>query len=174
MAPIIECVPNFSEGRNPLIIQSITSEIERGGVRLLNVDPGKATNRQSSLCRFTGSCVAAALAIRKAGELIDMRQHHGEIPGWAQRTACPLIPVSGISMDETAHWAHKLAERAGKSSIPAYLYEAAQRIKNEIICRLYVQVSTKDLEMKDPAWLPMAHQYLMRNGGNGNWRPISW
>ena len=88
MTPIIECVPNFSEGRDLQIIQAITNEIESvEGVRLLNVDPGKATNR--TVVTFVGSpeavVEAAFLAIRKAGELIDMSQHQGNIRGWEQQ-----------------------------------------------------------------------------------------
>src|SRR5437773_1598043 len=105
MTPIIECVPNFSEGRDPQIIQLITNEIVKvEGVRLLNVDPGKATNR--TVVTFVGNpeavVEAAFLAIRKAGELIDMRQHRGAHPRMGATDVCPLIPVSGISMEETA------------------------------------------------------------------------
>lgn len=130
MTPIIECVPNFSEGIDLQIIQSITKEIETvDGIRLLNVDPGKATNR--TVVTFVGSpsavVEAAFRAIRKAGESIDMRRHKGEHPRMGATDVCPLIPVSGISMEETVRWAHKLAERVGKElSIPVYLYEAAQ------------------------------------------------
>ena len=131
MPAIIECVPNFSEGRDPSIIQSITNEIESvAGVRLLNVDPGKATNR--TVVTFVGepSAVveAAFLAIQKAGELIDMRKHKGEHPRMGATDVCPLIPVAGITMEETADWAKKLAERIGRELlIPVYLYEAAQQ-----------------------------------------------
>ena len=116
MTPIIECVPNFSEGRNPLIIQTITNEIESvESVRLLNVDPGKTTNR--TVVTFVGPpeavVEAAFLAIRKAGELIDMRQHTGEHPRMGATDVCPLIPVSGIPMEETVRWARILAERVG-------------------------------------------------------------
>jgi glutamate formiminotransferase / formiminotetrahydrofolate cyclodeaminase len=130
MTPIIECVPNFSEGRDLQIIQWITHEIEKvEGVRLLNVDPGKANNR--TVVTFVGnpeSVVEAAFqAIRKAGELIDMRLHQGEHPRMGATDVCPLIPVSGISMEETAGWAKKLAERVGgELLIPVYLYEDAQ------------------------------------------------
>jgi glutamate formiminotransferase/formiminotetrahydrofolate cyclodeaminase len=133
MTPIIECVPNFSEGRDPQIIQWITKEIETvEGVKLLNVDPGKATNR--TVVTFVGSppsvVEAAFRAIRKAGELIDMRRHKGEHPRMGATDVCPLIPVSGITMEETARWAQKLAERIGNElSIPVYLYEAAQKDK---------------------------------------------
>ncbi|HEV2481698.1 MAG TPA: glutamate formimidoyltransferase [Puia sp.] len=134
MEPIIECVPNFSEGRRPEVIKQITDVIETvPGVRLLNVDPGKATNR--TVVTFVGSPAAvveaAFWAIRTAGEVIDMRQHKGEHPRMGATDVCPLIPVAGITMEETAAWAERLAERVGKElDLPVYLYEAAQRDKN--------------------------------------------
>jgi glutamate formiminotransferase / formiminotetrahydrofolate cyclodeaminase len=134
MQQIIECVPNFSEGRDMHVIKQITNEIEAvDGVRLLNVDPGKATNR--TVVTFVGSpdavIEAAFLAIKKAGELIDMSKHKGEHPRMGATDVCPLIPIANISMEETAKWAQKLAERVGKElQIPAYLYEAAQPNKN--------------------------------------------
>ena len=121
------------KAETPRLFRSITNEIESvEGVRLLNVDPGKATNR--TVVTFVGPpeavVEAAFLAIRKAGELIDMRQHQGEHPRMGATDVCPLIPVSGITMEETVHWAQKLAERVGKElSIPVYLYEAAQSNK---------------------------------------------
>ena len=127
---IIECVPNFSEGRDMNIIRQITTEIESvEGVRLLNVDPGKATNR--TVVTFVGSpkavIQAAFLAIKKAGELIDMSQHKGEHPRMGATDVCPLIPIAGIGMEETATFARQLAERVGKElQLPVYLYEAAQ------------------------------------------------
>ena len=130
MSPIIECVPNFSEGQDTEIIKQITDQIESvAGVRLLNVDPGKATNR--TVVTFVGSpeavVDAAYRAIRKAGELIDMRTHKGEHPRMGATDVCPLIPIAEISMEETASWARRLAERVGRDlQIPVYLYEAAQ------------------------------------------------
>jgi len=130
MDQIIECVPNFSEGQNQEIIRQITGEIEKvSGVRLLNVDPGKATNR--TVVTFVGNpqavVDAAFLAIKKAGELIDMARHKGEHPRMGATDVCPLIPIAGISMEETAGWARKLGERVGRElNIPVYLYEAAQ------------------------------------------------
>src|SRR5580704_6189262 len=117
MTPIIECVPNFSEGRDPQIIQWITKEIETvEGVKLLNVDPGKATNR--TVVTFVGSppsvVEAAFRAIRKAGELIDMRQHRGEHPRMGATDVCPLIPIANISMEETAVFAQQLAKKVGE------------------------------------------------------------
>ncbi|MBS1604334.1 MAG: glutamate formimidoyltransferase [Bacteroidetes bacterium] len=134
MDQIIECVPNFSEGRNPAIIKQITDEIETVAfVRLLNVDPGKATNR--TVVTFVGTPAAvveaAFLAIKKAGELIDMRSHKGEHPRMGATDVCPLIPIAGISMEETAEWARKLAEKVGRElQLPVYCYEAAQPDKS--------------------------------------------
>ncbi|MBK9283804.1 MAG: glutamate formimidoyltransferase [Sphingobacteriaceae bacterium] len=133
MEQIIECVPNFSEGRNPDIIKQITDEIESvEGVQLLNVDPGKATNR--TVVTFVGNpkavIDAAFLAIKKAGELIDMSKHKGEHPRMGATDVCPLIPIAGITMEETAVYAQQLAERCGKEiKLPIYLYEAAQKNK---------------------------------------------
>jgi glutamate formiminotransferase/formiminotetrahydrofolate cyclodeaminase len=127
---LIECVPNFSEGRDPAKIKEITDQIESvDGVRLLDVDPGKATNR--TVVTFVGNpeavIEAAFRAIKKAGEVIDMRHHTGEHPRMGATDVCPLIPVSGISMEETAAYAKKLGERVGRElGIPVFLYEQAQ------------------------------------------------
>ena len=133
MTKLIECVPNFSEGVNLDIIKQITDVVESvEGVRLLNVDPGKATNR--TVVTFVGEpepvIQAAFLAIKKAGELIDMSKHKGEHPRMGATDVCPLIPISNISMEETAVYAQKLAKRVGEElSIPVYLYEGAQTDK---------------------------------------------
>jgi glutamate formiminotransferase/formiminotetrahydrofolate cyclodeaminase len=127
---LIECVPNFSEGNDLQIIKQITDVIESvEGVMLLDVDPGKATNR--TVVTFVGEpnavIEAAYLAIKKASEIIDMRKHKGEHPRMGATDVCPLIPVSGISMEETAAYAVKLAQRVGSDmQIPVYLYEYAQ------------------------------------------------
>jgi glutamate formiminotransferase/formiminotetrahydrofolate cyclodeaminase len=127
---IIECVPNFSEGNDVNVIKQITDEIEAvAGARLLNVDPGKATNR--TVVTFVGNpeavVEAAFRAIKKAGELIDMSKHKGEHPRMGATDVCPLIPVSNISMEEAAAWAQKLAKRVGEELLlPVYLYESAQ------------------------------------------------
>jgi len=134
MQKIIECVPNFSEGNDLLVIKQITDQIESvEGVRLLNVDPGKATNR--TVVTFVGSpeavIEAAFLAIKKAGELIDMSKHTGEHPRMGATDVCPLIPIANITMEETAAYARQLAERVGKElTLPVYLYEAAQPDKS--------------------------------------------
>src|ERR1700712_2783217 len=130
---LIECVPNFSEGRDLNIIRQNTDEVQSvEGVRLLNVDPGKATNR--TVVTFVGEpgavIEASFLAIKKAGDLIDMSKHTGEHPRMGATDVCPLIPISNVSMEETAEYARKLAERVGKElKIPAYLYEYAQADK---------------------------------------------
>jgi glutamate formiminotransferase/formiminotetrahydrofolate cyclodeaminase len=134
MKKLIECVPNFSEGRNLEIIKQITDEIESvEGVKLLNVDPGKATNR--TVVTFVGEpeqvVSAAFLAIKKAGELIDMSKHKGEHPRMGATDVCPFIPIANISMEETADYAKKLAKKVGDElTIPVYLYESAQENKN--------------------------------------------
>jgi glutamate formiminotransferase / formiminotetrahydrofolate cyclodeaminase len=134
MQQLIECVPNFSEGNDLNIIKQITNEIESvEGVKLLNVDPGKATNR--TVVTFVGtpqSAVEAAFrAIKKAGELIDMSKHKGEHPRMGATDVCPLIPIANISMEETAKYAQQLAKRVGEElQLPIYLYEAAQPDKS--------------------------------------------
>src|SRR4029078_9685603 len=134
MHPIIECVPNFSEGNDLNIIRQITDQIETvEGVRLLNVDPGKATNR--TVVTFVGTpeavIEAAFKAIKKAGELIDMSRHKGEHPRMGATDVCPLTPIANITMEETAEWAQRLAERVGRElSLPVYLYEEAQADKS--------------------------------------------
>ncbi len=134
MGKLIECVPNFSEGVNLDIIKQITDEIESvEGVKLLNVDPGKATHR--TVVTFVGEPAkvidAAFLAIKKAGELIDMSKHKGEHPRMGATDVCPLIPIANISMEETAEYAKQLAKRVGEElQIPAYLYEHAQADKS--------------------------------------------
>ena len=126
---IIECVPNFSEGRNMGVIKQITDEVEKvDGVRLLDVDPGKATNR--TVVTFVGNphavIEAAFLAIKKAAELIDMRMHSGEHPRMGATDVCPLIPISGITVEETVEFAKMLGKRVAEElHIPVYHYEYA-------------------------------------------------
>lgn len=157
---LIECVPNFSEGRDMSIIKQITNEIESvEGVLLLNVDPGKATNR--TVVTFVGApeavVQAAFLAIKKAAELIDMSQHKGEHPRMGATDVCPLIPIAHISMEETAEWARRLGAMVGHLlSIPVFLYEAAAskpERKNLAHIRAgeYEGLSEK---LKKPEWLP--------------------
>ncbi|MDR0661140.1 MAG: glutamate formimidoyltransferase [Prevotellaceae bacterium] len=162
MKKLIECVPNFSEGRDMSIIKQITDVIESvEGVKLLDVDPGKATNR--TVVTFVGSpdevCEAAFQAVKKAGEIIDMSKHHGEHPRFGATDVCPLIPVSNITMEETAELAHKLAKRIGNElGIPVYCYENAAsepKRRNLAECRSgeYERLKKK---LSDPAWKPDA------------------
>jgi glutamate formiminotransferase / formiminotetrahydrofolate cyclodeaminase len=129
MKQLIECVPNFSEGRDLSVIRQITDEIQAvDGVQLLNVDPGKATNR--TVVTFVGEPAAvieaAFRAIKKASEVIDMSRHTGEHPRMGATDVCPLVPIANISMAETAEWAKKLGAMVGEPlSIPVFLYEAA-------------------------------------------------
>lgn len=129
MKQIIECVPNFSEGRDMSIIKQITDVIESvDGIKLLDVDPGAATNR--TVVTFVGSpgevCEAAFLAVKKASDLIDMSKHKGAHPRFGATDVCPLIPVSNISMEETVEYTRKLAERIGNElEIPVFCYEYA-------------------------------------------------
>ena len=142
MKQIIECVPNISEGRDADKIKIISSVVEEiDGVKLLNVDPGKATNR--TVITFVGEpqqvIDAAFLLIKKAQELIDMSKHFGEHPRMGATDVCPLVPIANISMEECAKWAHKLGERVGNElGIPVYHYEAAakeEKRKNLANCR---------------------------------------
>ena len=136
MNKLIECVPNISEGRNMNIINSITEVIEKcDGVRLLNVDPGKATNR--TVITFIGEpelvLEAAYQLISKSKELIDMSSHKGEHPRMGAVDVCPLVPISNITMEETVVYAHRLSERVGKElGIPVYCYERAAKKKERI------------------------------------------
>ena len=129
MKQLIECVPNFSEGRDMGIIKQITDVIESiGGVKLLDVDPGKDTNR--TVVTFVGDpesvSIAAFLAVKKAAEVIDMSKHHGAHPRMGATDVCPFIPVSGITMEETVVYARKVAGRIGNElAIPVYCYENA-------------------------------------------------
>lgn len=129
MMQILECVPNFSEGRDMAVIKQITDVIEAcEGVKLLDVDPGATTNR--TVVTFVGEpdavVEAAFQAVKKAQELIDMRRHKGDHPRFGATDVCPLVPVSGITMEEAAEYARKLGERIGNElGIPVYLYENA-------------------------------------------------
>ena len=139
---IVECVPNFSEGRNPEVIKQITDIIKRSkGIKLLDVDPGEATNR--TVVTFVGSpedvIEAAYLAVEKASQIIDMRLHHGAHPRMGATDVLPLIPVSNITLDECADLARRLAQRiADNLGVPTYCYEAAARTperRNLAVCR---------------------------------------
>lgn len=160
MKQLIECVPNFSEGRDMTVIKQITDVIEAvEGVKLLDVDPGKATNR--TVVTFVGEppavVEAAFRAIQKACEVIDMSKHSGEHPRMGATDVCPLIPVAHISMEETADWARKLGERAGRElSLPVYLYEAAAgrpERQNLAVIRAGEYEGLPE-KLNDPEWKP--------------------
>ena len=162
MNRIIECVPNFSEGNNPDIINSIARAIKSvGGVKLIDIDPGKATNR--TVMTFVGSpdevCEAAFRAVKMASELIDMSRHKGEHPRFGATDVLPLIPVKGITMEETMEYARKLGKRIGEElGIPIYFYEFAateEKRRNLANCRAgeYEGLPQK---LTDPAWIPDA------------------
>ncbi len=160
MQQIIECVPNFSEGHDLNIIRQITDQIESvEGVRLLNIDPGKATNR--TVVTFVGNpeavIHAAFLAIKKAGELIDMSKHKGAHPRMGATDVCPLIPVANITMKETATYAQQLAKRVGEQlNLPVYLYESAQPDKSRSNLSLIRAGEYEGFfnKIKEPQWKP--------------------
>ncbi len=157
---LIECVPNISEGRDSKIIETVSQIVETvEGVKLLDVDPGKATNR--TVITFVGEpqpvIEAAFRLIKKAAELIDMSKQTGEHPRFGATDVCPLVPISGISLAETASYAHQLGERVGKElGIPGYFYETAakeEKRKNLANCRSgeYEGLANK---LTDPNWKP--------------------
>ena len=157
---LIECVPNISEGRDSKIIETVSQIVETvEGVKLLDVDPGKATNR--TVITFVGEpqpvIEAAFRLIKKAAELIDMSKQKGEHPRFGATDVCPLVPISGISLAETATYAHQLGERVGKElGIPGYFYETAakeEKRKNLANCRSgeYEGLANK---LTDPNWKP--------------------
>jgi len=157
---LIECVPNISEGRDSKIIETVSQIVETvEGVKLLDVDPGKATNR--TVITFVGEpkpvIEAAFRLIKKAAELIDMSKQTGEHPRFGATDVCPLVPISGISLKETAAYAHQLGERVGKElGIPGYFYETAakeEKRKNLANCRSgeYEGLANK---LTDPTWKP--------------------
>jgi len=157
---IIECVPNFSEGRDMAVIKQITDVVESvDGVKLLDVDPGKDTNR--TVVTFVGEpeavCEAAFRAVKKASEVIDMSKHHGAHPRMGATDVCPFIPVSGTTMEETAGYARMVAERIGKElKIPVYCYESAafeEKRRNLANCRAG-EYEGLEKKLADPAWKP--------------------
>ena len=160
MKQLIECVPNFSEGRDPAVIKQITDVIEAvEGVKLLDVDPGAATHR--TVVTFVGEpgavVEAAFQAIKKACELIDMSKHTGEHPRMGATDVCPLIPIANISMEETAEWARRLGERVGRElALPIYLYEAAASSperQNLAVIRAGEYEGLPE-KLANPAWKP--------------------
>ena len=160
MKQLIECVPNISEGRDTDKINAIASVVETvEGVKLLNVDPGAATNR--TVITFVGEpepvIEAAFLLIQKAAELIDMSKQSGEHPRFGATDVCPMIPIANITMDEVVPYAHKLGERVGKElGIAGYFYENAckeEKRRNLATCRSgeYEGLNKK---LVDPEWKP--------------------
>lgn len=157
---LIECVPNISEGRDIKKINEIASVVESiPGVKLLNIDPGKATNR--TVITFVGEpqqvIDAAFLLIQKAQSLINMSQHSGEHPRMGATDVCPLVPISNISMQETAEWARKLSQKVGQElEIPVYCYENAafeDKRRNLANCRSGEYEGLKQ-KLIDPNWKP--------------------
>ncbi|HVT13007.1 MAG TPA: glutamate formimidoyltransferase [Fimbriimonadaceae bacterium] len=157
---LIECVPNFSEGRDAAIIEAIAAAIRSvDGVALLNVDPGQATNR--TVYTFVGEpepvCEAAFRAARKANELIDMSRHHGEHPRFGALDVCPLVPISGISMAETSEYAKALGKRMGDElGMTIYLYEHSASAEQR---RSLADIRAGEYEglpekLKQPEWQP--------------------
>lgn len=157
---IIECVPNFSEGRDMLVIRKITDEIEKvDGVTLLDVDPGKATNR--TVVTFVGHPDAviegAFQAIKKAMEVIDMTKHSGEHPRMGATDVCPLIPISGVSMEEAVEYANKLGKRVGEElGLPNFMYEnAAKEEKRKNLATIRAgEYEGMEKKLVDPQWKP--------------------
>jgi len=157
---LIECVPNISEGRDRARIDAIAALVETvEGVRLLNVDPGKATNR--TVITFVGEPEAVVEAafrlIKKAQELIDMRTHKGEHPRFGATDVCPLVPISGVSMEECAAYARSLGERVGNElGIPVYLYEhaASEEKRRNLANNRSGEYEGLPKKLADPAWKP--------------------
>ncbi len=160
MKQLIECVPNFSEGRDMAVIKQITDEIEKSeGVTLLDVDPGAATNR--TVVTFVGTpdevIEAAVRAVKKAAEVIDMRHHKGEHPRFGATDVCPLVPIANITMDETVVYARKLAQRIGEELIiPVYCYENAafQPVRRNLASCRSGEYEGLPEKLKNPNWKP--------------------
>lgn len=160
MTRLIECVPNISEGRDPAVIRQVTAEVETvDGVRLLDVDPGKATNR--TVITFAGEpeavLEAAVRVVRKAAELIDMSKHHGEHPRFGATDVCPLVPISGVTMEECAEYAHRLAKRLGEEvGITVYCYEnAAKKPERRNLATVRAgEYEGLEAKLADPNWAP--------------------
>ena len=160
MTKIIECVPNFSEGRDMAVIDKITAEIKKvSGVRLLDVDPGYDTNR--TVVTFVGEPEAvkqaAFAAVKKSHELIDMRHHKGAHPRFGACDVCPVIPVSGVTMDECVEIAHDLGKRLGEElDYPVYFYEyaATSPERRNLATVRSGEYEGLEAKLKDPKWKP--------------------
>ena len=160
MKRLIECVPNFSEGRDMAVIKAITDAVEAvDGVKLLDVDPGAATNR--TVVTFAGEpedvIEAAVVAGKKAAELIDMSKHTGEHPRFGCMDVCPLVPIAGVSMEECAEYARALAKRLGEEAgLTIYCYEAAalkEERQNLAVVRAGEYEGLQE-KLSDPEWAP--------------------
>ncbi len=178
MQKVIECVPNFSEGRDLEIIGQITAAIESvEDVSLLNVDPGASTNR--TVVTFAGTPEAAVEAafrgIQKAAELIDMRKHKGAHPRMGATDVCPFIPVSNVSWEEAIACAHQLGKRVGEEvKIPVYLYEKAAKDPSRSNLSIIRSGEYEGFfeKIKEAAWKPdfgpsVFNEKIRRNG---DWR----
>ena len=160
MDPIVECVPNISEGRNPSVIKEVTDAIEAvDGVRLLDVDPGEKTNR--TVITFIGApgpvMEAAFQTVKKAAKLIDMAKHRGEHPRMGATDVVPFVPVSGLTMDDCTEMARKVGRRIGDElGIPVYLYEhAASRHERQNLSRVRAgEYEGLQEKLQDPEWAP--------------------
>ena len=160
MKKLLECVPNISEGCNKNIIDQVSQEVLKiEGIKLLDVDAGKATNR--TVITFVGEpqqvIDAAFLLIKRASELIDMSKHKGEHPRMGATDVCPLIPISNISLEEAAEWAKKLGKRVGEElKIPVYLYEAAAQKEDRKNLAVIREGEYEGLNQKlaNPNWKP--------------------
>lgn len=160
MPRVIECVPNFSEGNDLAAIGQITAEIEAiDGVKLLDVDPGKATNR--TVVTYAGTpeevIEAAVRAVSKATDLIDMSKHSGEHPRFGATDVCPLVPISGVTMEETVEYARELARRLGEEvGLTVYCYEyAASSAQRQNLADVRMgEYEGLPARLRDPDWAP--------------------
>lgn len=157
---LVECIPNFSEGRDPAVIESIANSIKAvEGVTLLDVDPGKATNR--TVVTFVGEpeavLEAAFQAIKTAAGLIDMRTHSGEHPRMGATDVCPFVPIANISMEEVAELSHRLGKRIGEElGIPVYMYEAAATTpkRRNLATVRAGEYEALEKKLSNPEWKP--------------------
>jgi len=160
MTRLIECVPNISEGRNSALIRQVTDQVETvEGVRLLDVDPGKATNR--TVITFAGEpeavIEAAVRVVRKASELIDMSKQSGEHPRFGATDVCPLVPISGVTMEECVEYARQLAKRLGEEvGTTVYCYEnAATKPERRNLATVRAgEYEGLEAKLADPNWAP--------------------
>lgn len=158
--PILECVPNFSEGRDPATIEAIAQAIRSiEGVKLLNVDPGRSTNR--TVYTFAGApepvCRAALAAARIGVERIDMRKHRGEHPRFGALDVCPLVPIANITMEETVRWARELAQRLAEEvglTVYCYGYAATSDERRDLSVVRAGEYEGLEEKLARPEWKP--------------------